>query len=73
MLLAPYPRNICFNHGDKATSIEVPPLTMTMVMGRALKPTRWARESCQGFMRERYGDLRFLHLEIYFADLPWSF
>jgi len=49
--------DISFNHGDKPTGIEVPPLSRPMIVRWTLKPTFWAWESRQEFMRQFHRDL----------------
>ena len=72
MLLAVYPGDVGLNHCDKSTGVEVPPLTLAMVVGGALFVTVRTLEPPIWLMGQFQGDLHLFDLEVDLLNAPGS-
>ena len=66
------PGNSGLDHGDIPTGVEVPPLTLAMVVGVALLVTVRVREPPKWLMGQFQGDLHLLDLEFNLLNAPAS-
>jgi hypothetical protein len=64
--------NSGFNHRDIPTDIEVPPLTLAMVVGGAILVTVRAPEPPKWLIGQLQGDLHLLDLEVDLLNAPGS-